>query len=232
MGKGQFQEKEYANGRSCEGRKCPASWIEEGTDYVFTLYDYSTGSRGAVLASVGVKAEGAPGVAAHTAGPSGTIQASPNPCRIPPGKMDCTVYVTWSAEGVQHARVYVTAEGKKTIGEKEFASSRSCEGQQCPASWIEAGALHVHAIRYFFGHQGARPGERDRDRHVQVSAWNQTPGSFGPWWRPSFRSPRCWRKASTPYWWNLPSTIRVKPISRTVWYAPTWRGCLGRTGYG
>jgi hypothetical protein len=145
LGKGQEQEKEFASARSCEGQKCPAGWIEAGTDYEFTLYDYSTESRGAVLASVGVKAVNAPGAAVEKRA-SGTINASPNPCRIQPGAAICTTYITWHAEGVEHARVYVAAEGKKTIPEKEFANGRSCEGEKCPASWIEEGDKYVFTL--------------------------------------------------------------------------------------
>lgn len=145
-GKSKLPEREFVSGRACEGQKCPASWIEEGTTYVFTLYDYSTGSRGAVLGSTEVRAAGAPGKAAPAAGASGTLKVTPNPCRIPAGKKECTVYVTWSAQGVQHAKVYVAGEGVKTIGEREFASSRSCEGQKCPATWIEPNERYTFTL--------------------------------------------------------------------------------------
>lgn len=145
LGKGQEQEKEFANARVCEGQQCPANWIEAGTNYEFTLYDYSTGSRGAVLASAGVTAAYAPGAAVES-GASGTISAGPNPCQIQPGALKCTSYITWHAAGVQHAMVYVTAEGKRTIPEKEFASARSCEGQKCPADWIEDNTRYVFTL--------------------------------------------------------------------------------------
>jgi hypothetical protein len=145
LGKGQEQEKEFANARACQEQKCPASWIEAGAKYEFTLYDYSTGSRGAVLASVGVTAANAAGAAVET-GPSGTINASPNPCRIQQGAMKCTSYITWHAEGVQHARVYVMAEGKRTIPEKEFANGRNCIGEKCPAEWIEGATRYVFTL--------------------------------------------------------------------------------------
>ena len=47
-------EKEFGTGKSCA--KCGASWIEAGTKYLFTLVDWSSGSRGANLASVTVTA--------------------------------------------------------------------------------------------------------------------------------------------------------------------------------
>jgi len=43
-------EKEFGSGRARERRD--ASWIAEGSRYIFTLYDFSTGSRGRALASV------------------------------------------------------------------------------------------------------------------------------------------------------------------------------------
>ena len=132
MGKKNVQEKEFAAANSCEGQKCPASWIEEGTNYIFTLYDYSSGNRGKVLSSVSVTGTKM----------GGTISASPNPCRIVPGTMVCTSYLTWSAEGVEHARVYVEMEGKTVSPEKEFADGRHCVAQKCPAPWIEAGTKY------------------------------------------------------------------------------------------
>jgi hypothetical protein len=145
LGRGQEKETEFANGRSCLEQKCPASWIKAGTNYEFTLYDYSTGSRGDVLASVGVTAVNAPGAAVEK-GAFGTIHASPNPCRIQPGAAKCTSYITWHAEGVEHARVYVASEGTRAIPEKEFANSRSCVGTMCPADWIEQDTRYVFTL--------------------------------------------------------------------------------------
>jgi len=51
-GKERAPEREFATGRT--QRKVPADWIAEGTRYLFTLYDFSAGSKGAALASVTV----------------------------------------------------------------------------------------------------------------------------------------------------------------------------------
>ena len=47
-------EREFAKEPSCA--QCVADWIEAGTTYVFTLVDFSAGSRGQRLASVEVTA--------------------------------------------------------------------------------------------------------------------------------------------------------------------------------
>jgi len=57
-GKQGMEEHEFGNGLSCESQKCRAPWIRERTSYTFTLYDYSSGSRGRELASVTVTAKG------------------------------------------------------------------------------------------------------------------------------------------------------------------------------
>lgn len=44
--------KEFATGNT--QNRVPADWIAEGTRYLFTLYDFSSGSRGPALASVTV----------------------------------------------------------------------------------------------------------------------------------------------------------------------------------
>jgi len=142
-GKTSSPEKEFGAATSCA--KCGASWIEAGTHYVFTLMDTSAGGRGAELASVTVTAVNAGG--ARAAGGSGVISAAPNPCRIAPGKFDCATTLTWSTEGVEHARVYVTAEGKKVLPEKEFGSGRACE--KCGASWIEADTRYLFTLYDF-----------------------------------------------------------------------------------
>jgi len=48
------EEQEFGTSLDCAGQKCRAPWIEKGRNYVFTLYDYSSGSRGAALSSVTV----------------------------------------------------------------------------------------------------------------------------------------------------------------------------------
>jgi hypothetical protein len=51
------EEQEFGTTLDCTGERCRAPWIEKGNNYVFTLYDYSKGSRGAALSSVTVTAE-------------------------------------------------------------------------------------------------------------------------------------------------------------------------------
>ena len=48
------REKEFGTGRA--GDRVSATWIEDRNRYIFTLVDFSTGSRGPVLASVEVTA--------------------------------------------------------------------------------------------------------------------------------------------------------------------------------
>ena len=52
------RETEFSGSLDCAGEKCPAPWIKKGGKYIFTLYDYSSGSRGRALASVTVTATG------------------------------------------------------------------------------------------------------------------------------------------------------------------------------
>jgi hypothetical protein len=51
------EEQEFGTTLDCKGERCRAPWIEKGNTYVFTLYDYSSGSRGAALSSVTVTAQ-------------------------------------------------------------------------------------------------------------------------------------------------------------------------------
>ena len=46
------REREFANGTGQS--RTPADWIAEGTTYKFTLYDWSSGKKGAALGSVTV----------------------------------------------------------------------------------------------------------------------------------------------------------------------------------
>ena len=142
-GKAGTPEREFGNGRACE--KCSASWIAEGDRYIFTLVDFSNGRRGEVLATVTVTAVRGPGGRAERG--TGGIQANPNPCRIPPGKVDCTTELQWFTVGVEHARVYVTAEGRKASPEKEFGTGRACE--RCEASWIAEGTRYLFTLYDF-----------------------------------------------------------------------------------
>ena len=51
------REQEFGTTLECTGRRCRAPWIEKGNQYIFTLYDYSSGHRGAALSSVKVTAQ-------------------------------------------------------------------------------------------------------------------------------------------------------------------------------
>ena len=51
------REQEFGTSLECTGHKCRAPWIEKGNQYIFTLYDYSSGHRGAALSSVTVRAQ-------------------------------------------------------------------------------------------------------------------------------------------------------------------------------
>jgi hypothetical protein len=137
-GKGGTPEKEFGNERRCD--RCGASWIEAGARYTFTLVDFSTGARGGELASVTV-------TAVKHGDARAVLTASPNPCRIAPGKLNCATTLNWSTEGVEHARVFVTAEGNKPSPEKEFGNARACDN--CGANWIEAGTRYLFTLYDF-----------------------------------------------------------------------------------
>ena len=86
---------------------------------------------------------------------SGTIGASPNPCTVAAGKT-CTSYITWTTQGVTHARVYVVDSHKKGKQEQEFGTSLNCAGEKCRAPWIEAGNNYVFTLYdYSSGSRGA-----------------------------------------------------------------------------
>src|SRR5271169_6534131 len=68
--------------------------------------------------------------------PWGEIRAEPNPCRIERGREECTARLTWHTRGIEKAKVFVTAKGRKEIKEREFSASRECEGDRCAAPWI------------------------------------------------------------------------------------------------
>jgi len=137
--KGSTPEKEFGTGPACA--KCGASWIEAGNTYVFTLVDFTEGTRGAVLGTVTVTA--VPGKGAPMAREAGTITATPNPCRVAPGKADCTTRLKWETSGAEHARVYVTMEGKNAGPEKEFGTGKAGE-QNAP--WIEPGTRYKFTL--------------------------------------------------------------------------------------
>ena len=142
-GKGGTPEREFGTGAACA--KCGANWIEAGARYIFTLVDFSTESRGPVLATVTVTAANGPG--ARVDDNSGVINAAPNPCRIPQGKVDCTTDLSWSTTGAEHVRVYVTAQGGKASPEREFNTGRACE--KCGAGWIAEGTHYtLYSLRF------------------------------------------------------------------------------------
>jgi len=150
QGKNNTGEREFGAENACE--KCGATWIEEGDRYVFTLVDFSNGRRGAILSTVTVTAVKGPPLGPGAV--SGTITASPNPCRIEHGKVECTTYLTWSSTGT-HARVYVSSEGAKGTPEREFATGRAHE--KVSATWIE------EKTRYTFTLVDFSEGSRGRD---------------------------------------------------------------------
>jgi hypothetical protein len=84
--------------------------------------------------------------------PSGTISASPNPCEIEPGRKMCTTYLTWSSQGVRHARVYAVTEGSRGREEKEFSGSHTCD--RCKAPWIEKTTYTFTLYDYSTGNRG------------------------------------------------------------------------------
>jgi len=87
---------------------------------------------------------------------TGTISASPNPCRIAPGSHNCGTEVTWSTQGVKSARVYVQKEGQGTA-EREFGNKTSCD--KCTANWIEPGVRYTFTLVDFStGGRGATLG--------------------------------------------------------------------------
>jgi hypothetical protein len=75
---------------------------------------------------------------------AGVISAYPNPCEIAPGAHACTTYVSWTTQGVAHARVYVRAEGRGATPDREFGSGRACA--KCGAKWIAAGARYIFTL--------------------------------------------------------------------------------------
>jgi hypothetical protein len=88
--------------------------------------------------------------------PSGEIRAEPNPCRVEPGREECTTHLIWHTRGVEKAKVFVTAKGRKEEVEHEFSASRECEGERCRAPWI------AHHTTYTFQLFDFTRGDRGR----------------------------------------------------------------------
>lgn len=84
--------------------------------------------------------------AARSQEPSGSINADPNPCRIVPGRHECTTYIRWDTTGVRRAKVFVTAEGRHKDVEKEFGAAERCEGEKCRAPWIREGTRYLFQL--------------------------------------------------------------------------------------
>jgi hypothetical protein len=88
--------------------------------------------------------------------PWGEIRAEPNPCRIEPGREECTTHLTWHTRGIEKAKVFVIAQGRREFKEKEFSASRNCEGHDCRAPWIS------HHTKYTFQLFDFTRGDRGR----------------------------------------------------------------------
>jgi len=86
------------------------------------------------------------GLAGHALAQSGVINAEPNPCRIRRGEKECTVHLTWEAQGVRHAKVVVKSEGKEGEKVREFSSSLACRAHECPAPWIRPDTRYVFRL--------------------------------------------------------------------------------------
>ena len=104
----------------------PVPWIKgPPNEYVFSLYDYTGGVRGALLASVTVTGTGAPPA-------SGTISASPNPCTIAEGRSTCTSTIRWTIQNTTMARMFYSHNGAR---ERHFTLVRG-DGSR-PVPWIK-----------------------------------------------------------------------------------------------
>jgi len=79
-------------------------------------------------------------------GPWGEIRAEPNPCRVEPGRDECTSHVTWRTRGVERAKVFVTSRGRTEEKEHEFGDGRSCESERCRAGWIRPGSTYTFQL--------------------------------------------------------------------------------------
>ena len=88
--------------------------------------------------------------------PWGEIRAEPNPCLIEPGREECTTHLTWHTRGIEKAKVFVVARGRREFKEKEFSASRNCEGHECRAPWIS------HHTKYTFQLFDFTRGDRGR----------------------------------------------------------------------
>jgi hypothetical protein len=143
------QEREFGASLSCETRRCRAPWINADTTYTFQLVDFTRGDRGRVLASVVVTGRGGGerrDERRAEGGAEGTISADPNPCRMRPGDRECTTFLTWHTRGVDRAKVFVTAEGRRREVEHEFSESPNCEPGDCRAPWIAPETKYIFEL--------------------------------------------------------------------------------------
>ena len=88
--------------------------------------------------------------------PWGEIKAEPNPCRIEPGKRECTSHITWRTRGVEKAKVWVTSKGRKETKAHDFGDSLSCESERCRAPWITADTKFIFQLWEFHGNVRGR----------------------------------------------------------------------------
>jgi hypothetical protein len=130
-------EHEFSTEVSCESRRCRAPWISRDTTYTFQLFDFTRGDRGRLLASITVTAAG---------DAWGAISADPNPCRIRRDEQNCTASITWQTRGVERAKVFVTAEGRRREVEHEFSTEANCEPGRCRAPWIAPETRYVFEL--------------------------------------------------------------------------------------
>ena len=101
---------------------------------------------------IALTATGALALLMPAAEPSGTISASPNPCVIERGQKTCTSYLTWSAQNVRHARVYVVTQGSRGREENQLSGSHTCE--KCKVPWIENRPYTFTLYDYSTGSRG------------------------------------------------------------------------------
>lgn len=94
-------------------------------------------------------------VPTHAQAQEGTMSADPNPCRVRPGRNECTSFIRWQTRGVSRAKVFVTAEGRHKEVEHEFSASPNCETRRCKAPWISPGTTYTfQLVDYTRGDRG------------------------------------------------------------------------------
>jgi hypothetical protein len=120
-----------------------ATWIQAGHSYVFSLYDYSTGSRGSKLSSVSVTGTNAPPPA------TGTLSFQPPvQCSILIGYSTCSVSVTWSSQNTTQVQVWVSQNG---LPETNYATSGTGGPFSQVAPWILGGNYYSFRLYSYTG---------------------------------------------------------------------------------